>query len=270
MTSPITQAIKRAHEQGRCAFIPFLTAGFPDSATCLELLYALRDSGADVIEVGLPFSDPLADGPTIQRAARLALDNGTTPPEVFRITAQAASGMDCPLVLMTYLNPILRTGPDEFARQAKDAGIAGVIVPDLPLEEADEWQEAAARHGLDTIFLVAPTTPESRLMRIAARTTGFLYYVSVTGVTGSDVRISGEMLAHLQRAREVSPAPVAVGFGISTPEQAAALADTADGVIVGSALIREIMSRDSRDEQVAAVASLASSLSAALARSGSA
>lgn len=266
MKSIVSQAIHRAHQQHRCAFIPFMTAGFPDSSTCLDVLYGLYDAGADIIEVGLPFSDPLADGPTIQRAARIALDNGTTPPEVFRLTAQAAAKLDCPLVLMTYLNPILRLGLDTFARQAKEAGIAGIIIPDLPLEEAEEWQETAFRYGLDTIFLVAPTTPESRLASISVRTTGFLYYVSVTGVTGSAVHISPEMLQHLQQAREISPTPVAVGFGISEPEQARALANAADGVIVGSALIREMLKEKGSGQGLKAVTQLASSLRTALRR----
>ena len=266
MKSTIEAAIRRANQQRRCAFIPFLTAGFPDRSTCVEILVALADSGADVIEVGLPFSDPLADGPTIQSAGKQALDSGVTPDVVLEIVAAAKKRMSAPVVLMTYLNPILRAGAENFAAKAREAGVSGVIVPDLPPEEADDWLEAAAKHELDTIFMAAPTTPLDRVKTIAGRTSGFLYYVSMTGVTGSALVVSGEVLSHIEQVRGLSRVPVAVGFGVSTPEQARTLSDTADGVIVGSALIREVQSQREPAEAVRAAGRLAASLSAALYR----
>jgi tryptophan synthase alpha chain len=230
----------------------------------VDIILALGESGADVIEVGLPFSDPLADGPTIQMSSKIALDNGVNKTVVFEMISEVSGRLTSPIVLMTYCNPVLKTGPRDFASRAREAGVAGVIVPDLPVDEADEWIDAAADHGLDTIFLAAPTTTAERMKEIVSRTTGFLYYVSTTGVTGSGFEISDEMVNHIRQTRELSSVPVAVGFGICTPKQAGALAQTADGVIVGSALIREIASHDDASAQVAAVKKLAGSLSAAL------
>lgn len=266
MESRIEASIRQAGASNRCAFIPFLTGGFPNPATCVDILSSLADAGADVIEVGLPFSDPLADGPTIQHASQLALSGGVTPETVFNVIAQAGSKIECPMVLMTYVNPIFRMGVEEFASRAKDSGLAGVIVPDLPPEEADEWLEAAHKNNLDTIFLVAPTTPMERKRRIISKTRGFLYYVSMTGVTGSGFTLSDETMNDINETKNSSDTPVAVGFGISTPEQARKLADVADGVIVGSAIIREIQAHDSSKEQVDAVLRLATSLSKALVR----
>jgi len=260
----IGQAFQSAAREGRRAFIPFMTAGFPDRATCLELLVALAQSGADVIEVGLPFSDPLADGPLIQQSSQMALDNGITPPGVLDLVAKAVARIKSPVVIMSYWNPIFKTGPNRFATQARDAGAAGVIVPDLPIEEADDWLEAAQSAGLDTILMVAPTTPADRRRRIMAVGRGFLYYVSLTGVTGSSFTVSPELIEDLRAIRAESPLPVAVGFGVSRPDQARALAVAADGVIVGSALIKEVLSHQEPAAQVAAVARLAAALSAAL------
>jgi tryptophan synthase alpha chain len=268
--SPIEQALRTAHSEDRCAFIPFLTGGFPDEATCGDILAALAENGADVIEVGLPFSDPMADGPTIQFSSCQALENETTPESVFRIIEKAKARTSCPFVIMTYYNPVLRMGLTEFAKRAKDAGTNGVIVPDMPPEEADEWLDAATGAGLDTIFLVAPTTPPERMAWIASLSRGFLYYVSVTGVTGAAFSVSDELASGIAAARAVSKTPVAVGFGISKPAEAHALAQVADGVIVGSAFIREIQSQASPPAQVSAVRGLAASLRAALSRSNGA
>lgn len=264
MTSLIEETLFEARRQGRSTFMPFLTAGFPDSSTCVEILAALAENGAGVIELGVPFSDPVADGPTIQWANRRALDNGMTPAGVFRIVAEARQLMSCPIVLMTYVNPLLRMGFEEFAMRAGDAGVAGVIVPDLPPEEADEWLAAAEAAGLDTILLVAPNTSRERLKLIIEKTSGFLYYVATTGVTGSRFAVSPEILALVEYTRSESTAPVAVGFGISTPEQARVVGRVADGVIVGSALIQEIGSKSGSAEQVAAASRLAVSLAGAL------
>ena len=267
MKSAIQTAIDKALAADRCAFIPFLTGGFPDPDTCVDLLKALADNGADVIEVGVPFSDPLADGPTIQTASRKALDNGVTPYVVFDVVARAAKQVTCPMVLMTYFNTVFRMGLEEFARKAKESGCAGVIIPDLPADEAGEWVEVSKNAGLDSIFLVAPTTPPQRMKMIASLSRGFLYYVSTTGVTGSGFAISDEMVSQINLAKSFSPVPVAVGFGISEPDQALALAPLVDGIIVGSAFIRQIQAHDSAQDQVAAVSRLAASLSAALGRS---
>jgi tryptophan synthase alpha chain len=267
MKSTIHTAIDRAVAADRCAFIPYLTGGFPDPDTCVRMLRALADNGADVIEVGVPFSDPLADGPTIQTASRKALDRGVTPPVVFDVVARASGQTNCPIVLMTYFNPVFRMGLPEFARKAKESGCAGVIIPDLPADEAGEWVEVSQSAGLDSIFLVAPTTPPQRVKLIASLSRGFLYYVSTTGVTGRACEISEEMVAQIELAKSLSPVPVAVGFGISEPDQARAFAPLVDGIIVGSAFIRQIQAYESADEQVAAVSRLAASLSAALGRS---
>ncbi len=260
MKSAVEQAIRTANSEGRCAFIPFFTGGYPDEATCVEILAALGDAGSDVIEVGLPFSDPLADGPTIQASSQRALEQGITTEAVFRIVEKARRRVSCPLVVMTYVNPVFKMGVDSFAQRAQDAGISGVIIPDLPPEEAEPWQAAAGNHALDTIFLVAPTTPLPRLKTISRASRGFLYYVSMTGVTGSDFTVTPELLEGLRAAREVSSVPVAVGFGISTPEQAQALAPAVEGVIVGSALVKAAGSNGGEKHGVEAVHTLARSL----------
>jgi tryptophan synthase alpha chain len=250
MSSTITEAFAKAGSEDRCAFVPYLTAGYPDRSTCEEILFALAAAGSDVIEVGLPFSDPLADGPSIQSASRQALDNGTDVAEVFRIIERVHLRTPCPLVIMTYYNPVLRMGHGEFAARAVTAGVSGVIVPDLPPEEACEWMDACRNNGLDTIFLVAPNTPMERVKMIGSLSRGFLYYVSMTGVTGGACDISSDMIAAIRRVKQQSELPVAIGFGIATPQQALPVADIADGVIVGSALIREIRSETKPAAQV--------------------
>lgn len=264
MKSPITEAFEKARAAGSCAFIPFMTGGFPDMPTCYELVKALDDAGADVIEVGLPFSDPLADGPTIQKAGRVALDNGTTPETVLHMIAELRPDIKAPIVLMTYLNPVMRMGFERFAKRCEESGVAGTIIPDLPVEEAASWLNAARKHGIDTIFMAAPTTTPDRARRIASDSSGFLYYVSMTGVTGSAFVLSDETRTKISQLREIAPVPVAVGFGISTASQAKALAGVADGVIVGSALIRAVQDRESPEEQIASVSSLAADLARAL------
>ncbi|MBU2549874.1 MAG: tryptophan synthase subunit alpha [Proteobacteria bacterium] len=268
MKSAIEQAFDRAAREERCTFIPFMTGGFPDPDTCRDLLSVLDENGADVIEIGLPFSDPLADGPVIQRASKTALDNGTTPAGVLDLTAWASKRLISPIIIMTYWNPVLKMGPAEFAVRAVDAGTAGVIIPDLPPEEADEWLEASAHLGLETVFMVAPTTPPERRLSIMSRCRGFLYYVSLTGVTGSDVAVSPELVEDLDDLRRLSPVPVAVGFGVSTPDQAHSLSSFADGVIVGSALIRAVLAEEEKGARIASAARLAASLSRALRRNG--
>jgi tryptophan synthase alpha chain len=264
MNRNISQAFHQAQARGEAAFIPFMTAGFPDRITFLDILQALNQAGADLIEVGLPFSDPLADGPVIQKSSQMALENGITPAQVLDLIAEARPKLTCPMVVMTYYNPVLRMGLDNFASRAAAAGVSGLIIPDLPPEEADPWLEVAAKRDLDTIFMVAPTTPPDRRRMIAELSRGFLYYVSLTGVTGSGFAVTDQLVTEIRELKQISTAPVAVGFGVSGPAEAKPLAAAADGVIVGSALIRQVLSETDPGRQVALVAELAASIKAAL------
>ena len=226
---------------GRVALMPYLTIGYPQRESALTLVPALVDAGADLIELGVPFSDPLADGATIQAASQQALGNGVT---LSFCLEQAATlrdrGVAAPLVLMGYYNPIFQMGLEHFARRAASVGIDGVIVPDLPPEESDELLLALRPWEIDPIFLLAPTSDDRRVQLVAERTNGFVYLVSLTGVTGARDHLSTDLESFIARVRPVTALPIAVGFGISTPAQAARVARVADGVIVGSALIRTI------------------------------
>ncbi len=266
MSKDLREKFAEAAEQGRAAFVPYVTGGCPDQATCQELVKALDGLGSEIIEVGIPFSDPLADGPTIQLSSHLALEAGATPASVLESVAGIAADVDAALVVMTYVNPVLAMGCAEFARRAAGAGVSGVIIPDLPPEEADEWLAACDQHGLAPVFMAAPGTPPERLERILSVGRGFLYYVSMDGVTGSDLELGPERLAAMQRVRAASSLPVAVGFGVATPKQAGALAPVADGVVVGSALVRRVLEAGSPAEAVGAVSELAGELRGALVR----
>jgi tryptophan synthase alpha chain len=262
VTTPGEQRIAQAFAQapGRAALMPYLMGGFPDPATSLRIAQAYVDGGADLIELGMPFSDPIADGPVIQAAAGRALAAGTGVEDVFAI-ARAISPQ-VPVVLMTYANLILARGADRFAADAAAAGASGLIVPDVPLEEAPALQAACAAAGIALVPLVAPTTTDERLARIGALAQGFLYTVSVTGTTGERAALSDEFAQIVGRAGGATSAPVALGFGIATPEQASAAADAgADGVIIGSRLVRE--AADAPDP-VAAVEALVRSFAGAL------
>ncbi|AJE03938.1 tryptophan synthase subunit alpha [Geobacter pickeringii] len=220
------------------ALVTFITAGDPDLAATEELIPLLAGSGADIIELGVPFSDPMADGPTIQLSSERALAAGTTLPKILATVKKVRSRSEVPLILMGYYNPILSYGLEAFAADAAAAGVDGVLLVDLPPEEAGEFKAAADRHGLDLIFLLTPTSDEARIRTVARRARGFVYYVSVTGVTGVRSSVEGSVATRVAAVKEKVPVPVAVGFGISTPEQAAAIAETADGVVVGSALVK--------------------------------
>jgi len=222
------------------ALIPYITAGDPDLAVTRELAWAFEGAGADILELGVPFSDPLADGSTIQRASQRALERGVTLKGVIGSVEQIRARSQMPIVLMSYMNPILRMGLDEFAGRAKDAGVDGVIVPDLPPEEAGELRRCCAATGVSTIFLAAPTSTDARLRRIAEASEGYIYYVSLKGVTGARESLQADLAVSLGRLRRLTNKPVAVGFGISTPAQAAEVARGADGVIVGSAIVERI------------------------------
>lgn len=232
----------------RAGFIPFITAGDPDLATTERLLIELANSGADIIELGVPFSDPVADGQVIQRASDRALRNGVTVHDVLNCASNVRQHVNVPIVLFSYFNPLLQFGPEPFAAAARKAGIDGVLVTDLIPEEADSWTQTLCRHRLDPIFLVAPTTSDRRLAQIAQQAHGFIYAVSRAGVTGERDQITCDAEMLVQRVRSVSDLPVAVGFGISTAEQVAAVWRFADGAVVGSAIVRKIEDlRDSPD-----------------------
>jgi len=260
--------MQQSRAEKRKSLIVYLCAGDPDLAATERLVPALAEAGADIIELGVPFSDPLADGPTIQLAAERALRSGTTLTGILELVQRLRrNGCEVPLALMGYMNPIVRMGPDVFVARSAEVGVDGFIVPDLPLEEAGPLGDAAAAKGLSLVLLAAPTTPADRLRRIGERTRGFLYFVSITGVTGARAALPADLPARLDAVRAASQAPVAVGFGISAPEQAAALAAHADAVVVGSAVVAEIARSGGRtDGPVALVRSLAEAVHAVRAR----
>jgi len=239
----ITAAFAAARAEGRCALIAYLTAGYPSLAESLELVPALQAGGADIIELGVPFSDPVADGPTIQRASHAALQAGATPEDCLELAARLREvGVSVPLLFMGYYNPIHRRGPEAYARDCVSAGVDGLIVPDLPPEESGPLQRACRSTGLALVFLVAPTTGEERIASICAATQGFLYLVTRLGTTGAGRSPGQELSARLALVRRHARTPVAVGFGISRPEQVRALAPLVDGVIVGSAVVERAQS----------------------------
>ena len=242
--SRITAKLERVLASGQKGLIPYITAGDPDLKTTVELAVAMAQAGADVLELGVPFSDPVADGPTIQAASQRALAGGTTVQGIIQAVAAIRSRSDIPLVLMTYYNPVLQYGLAKFAADLARAGGNGLIVPDLPPEEAGELLQALDENGLDLIPLVTPNTPPGRLKMIASKARGFIYCVSVTGVTGERQSIMTDLSVMTGAVRQYSPLPIAVGFGISGPEQAVKTARHCGAVVVGSALVN-IVSRQS-------------------------
>lgn len=234
--SRISTTFARLRSRGERALIPYLTAGDPSLEVTRALVLEAEARGADLIELGFPFSDPLADGPIIQRASQRALDGGVTLLGLLDLARELRGRLRAPLILMTYMNPLLAYGLEAVTKEAS-AGFDGLIVPDLPLEEAGPLQRGARQAGLDLIFLVAPTSRPERIRLIARKTRGFLYAVSLMGVTGPRAQLPSDLVSYLQGIREVTEKPVSVGFGISHPEQVRALAAYADGMIVGSALV---------------------------------
>jgi tryptophan synthase alpha chain len=234
----IEAAFAAARGEGRAALMPYMMGCFPSCEGALEVARAYADAGADLVEVGVPFSDPLADGPVIHSAATRALQGGADLPGALR--ACEALGEGVPSVVMCYVNMVLALGPRRFAGQVSAAGAAGAIVPDLPLEESSELAEALEAEGLALVPLVAPTTLPQRRRRICESARGFVYLVSVAGVTGVRGELPGELAELVQAVKDESPVPVAVGFGIGSPELAAAVGEVADGVIIGSRLVREV------------------------------
>lgn len=252
-------------ERGEKALVTFVTAGDPDLETTEALVLCMAEAGADVIEIGVPFSDPIAEGPTIQRASERALRAGVTLRRVLEMIGKLRDRVDVPLVPMGYANPIYAMGEENFAAACREVGVDGVIVPDLPPEEGEGLYEACRSAGIDPILLAAPTTTRERMAMLMEQTRGFLYYVSLTGVTGARQALAEGIESGVRLARE-APAkrPVCVGFGISTPEQAAEIARFADGVVVGSAIVDRVAKSESRPEAIDAVAQFVAQLKAAL------
>jgi tryptophan synthase alpha chain len=240
MANRIEQAFEELRRSGRKALMPFLTAGDPDLATTAALIREMVSRGASLIELGLPYSDPVADGPTIQASYTRALDGGTTLDGIFAMVRQLRQDCQAPISAMGSFSLVTRRGMDRFLDDAQAAGIDGLIIPDLPLEECDAMAAGAARRGLSHIMLVAPTSPWERAARIARRSTGFLYYVSVAGITGERKELPADIVCHVERLRQETKVPVCVGFGISRPEHVRQVTAVADGAIVGSAIVRRI------------------------------
>jgi tryptophan synthase alpha chain len=237
MVKSIHQAFQEAREAGRAALMPYLTLGYPDVETSLAAAEAIAPH-CDLMELGVPFSDPLADGPTVQHSTQVALENGVTSRDCLEIVRRLRQrGVEIPIMLLGYYNPILAFGEDAYAEACATAGVNGLIVPDLPPEEGKNLIEALKRYGLDMIYFLAPTSSESRIKAVVEQATGFVYMVAVTGVTGARSRVEDSLQAFVTRVKAQTDLPIAVGFGISTPEHAREVSGFADGVIVGSALI---------------------------------
>ncbi len=265
--SRLAQAFARARAEKRAAFVAYLCAGDPDFDTSLAACHALVASGIDVLELGVPFSDPLADGLTNQLAAQRALESGMTAARVFELVKRLREQSEVPIVFYTYYNLVFSNGVDAYVRAAKAAGVDGLLTLDLPPEEAGEVAAACRVHGLDTVFIVAPTTPDSRLPVIAAATTGFIYYVSREGVTGVQAQVAGNIPEAVARIRRHTKLPVAVGFGISSRAHVAQIAALADGVVVGSALVNCIRDHLAEPAKIGpALAARAAELVAGVAR----
>ena len=240
MRTRIQERFRGLREAGELGIIGYITAGDPSLDATLKFVLALAQAGADVIELGVPFSDPLADGPTIQRASERALKSGTTLASVIELVGRIRKASQVPLVLFSYYNPILQMGLEKFANATETAGADGVLATDLTAEESDDYRRILAAHHLDTIFLGAPTSTDERLAKIAACPSGFLYLISRTGVTGAKDALPDDLPALLRRARAATRLPIAVGFGISLPGHVSVLGGLADAAVVGSALVAEI------------------------------
>tara|TARA_Y100001968_G_scaffold140014_1_gene128124 strand:- start:255 stop:1091 length:837 start_codon:yes stop_codon:yes gene_type:complete len=240
-SSNISNCFLRIKQDRRIALMPFLMAGDPDLRTTSEILLKLQDKGADIVELGIPYSDPLADGPVIQLAASRALSSGTSPSRVLEMLSNLRNKLSIPVILFTYTNPLISHGFDQFCQDASEAGASGLVIPDLPLEEAKRFSPIASDKGLDLVLLVAPTTPTDRIKKIAEISKGFIYLVSVTGVTGARSVLDDRIETLIKQIKESSSSPVAVGFGISATKHIHQVRSWgADGAIVGSALVHRI------------------------------
>jgi tryptophan synthase alpha chain len=252
--------ISSVFKTGSKALIAYVTAGYPDIEATPRIAAALAEGGCDIIELGIPFSDPLADGATIQKASHEALLNGITPQKCLEIAAGIHRRITTPLVFMTYYNPVLNYGLEEFCRNCAGAGISGLIIPDLPPEEGEELEAITRRYDLDLIYLLAPTSTGERIAAVASRSRGFIYLVSLTGVTGARKDLPAELEGFVAKVREKARQPLCVGFGVATPEHARRVGAMADGVIVGSRLIQLI----EEDPSLSSLKTFVSSLRQAL------
>ena len=252
MSGPLETALRAARDAGRKLLVPYVTGGVGEQWTAV--VQAVAAAGADAIEIGIPFSDPVMDGPTIQEASQRALQLGTTPTGV--ISALRSLDVGAPMAAMTYYNVIFRTGHRRFARLLAESGVAGAIVPDIPLEELADWERAALDGGVETILLASPVTPDDRLVQICERSRGFVYAVSLMGVTGERQRLADSAAVIAKRLKAVTDKPVLIGVGVSTPEQAVEACIEADGVVVGSALMRRVLDGATPDEAGAFIGEL--------------
>ncbi len=261
MINRIDKALAELKSKGKKAFVPFITAGDPTLELTKSLIKTLESAGADIIELGIPFSDPIADGPSIQRASLRSLEHNTSLSDVIKMVAEVRKETQIPIVLMGYYNPIFKYGVDKFTKDATESGIDGIIVADLPPDESAELVKSAKEYDLATIFLVAPTSTPDRVKLIAESCTGYIYCVSTTGVTGARKEISDMLAPTLELIKKYSDKPIAVGFGVSTPDQAKEVAKVADGVIIGSAIVNIIEQyKDDSEKLLASVKEFSSGL----------
>ena len=260
----IEKKFSSLNKKGEKALVAYLTAGYPDLKVTREIILAFDRAGVDVLELGIPFSDPTADGPVIQEASQAALKNGVTLARILDLLADLRGSTEMPVILFSYYNPIFIFGAERFARQAAAAGADGVLVVDLPVEEAEELRKSTDEAGLDFITLVAPTTGIDRAKKMVKGASGFIYYISLTGVTGSGGPVVEEIRDRISVIRKISDLPVVAGFGISNPSQAREIASVADGIVVGSAIIRLIGEHARRPDLVQTVETFARSLKEAI------
>lgn len=260
----IQQKFNDLKQRGEKALVAYLTAGDPSLEMTRELIMALDAAGVDIFEIGVPFSDPTADGPTIQAASQRSLQRGTTLPAIFHMLETVRKFTEIPIILFGYYNPIFIYGTERFAKQAKKSGVDGILVVDLPPEESRELRRYTDRADVDFISLIAPTTSSERIGKISQKATGFLYYVSITGVTGTQKPVVSDIKKEMKRIREQTIMPVVVGFGISTPKQAAEIAPYADGVVIGSSFVRLIEEHKDKNNFVNIISSYASDIKTSL------
>jgi len=264
VTSKLDRTFATLRQRGEKALIAYVMAGDPSLQDTEQLVVELEQAGADIIELGVPFSDPIADGPVIQQAAERALRSGTSLRTILPMVTRLRARTQIPLVLMAYYNNIHAFGPEGFCHEAAQAGVDGVIIPDMPPDEAGPLRGPAAAAGLPLIFLLAPTSTEERRTFVARQSQGFVYYVSLTGITGAKLHNMADVAKNVEKIRKVTRVPVAVGFGVATPEDAAKVAAIADGVIVGSAIVKQIAAYGQKPEMVKHVAGFVRSLKAAM------
>ena len=264
MTGRIERKLRDLKQKKEKALVVYLTAGDPDLQTTRSLMLALEKAGVDVIEIGVPFSDPTADGPVIQAASQRALRGGVTLSGILDMIEALRAVSEIPIVLFGYYNPIFSYGNERFAARAKRAGVDGILVVDLPPEESQELRQHTDRAGLDFISLIAPTTSDNRIARIAKNATGFLYYISITGVTGTAQPLIQNIKVDVERIRKINALPLVIGFGISTPAQAREIASCADGVVIGSAFVRLIEENGAKDDLIQIASSFAKDIKNAL------